>query len=124
MTDRPHVEGYTNDPTVTRALLHPLTIQVFCAWPWLRKRLECPRCEAIGTWKPHGSRRAQREGDRPARRWLCKWCGLYLGPEGWLTCVVNNEAGYWDLPWNVPHGTTPREVVAASVIPKTNPWRG
>jgi hypothetical protein len=49
----------------------------------LRDRLRCPSCTAVGTWKPYGDLWSRiKDGDRPVRRWLCKNCGRYEGPEG------------------------------------------
>ena len=43
----------------------------------LLNRLECPECGAIGKYFLHGG---WISGSRPSgRRWLCKWCGLYVG---------------------------------------------
>ena len=63
----------------------------------LRDRLRCPKCKAVGTWKPHGG--FLDFGDiRKVRRWMCKWCGYYSGPEGELYCQPDIRKGYWDLP--------------------------
>ncbi len=65
----------------------------------LRDRLRCPQCSSVGTWKPHGAWWDQRRyGDRPARRWMCKFCGYYNGPEGTVTAWPDPEAGCWALP--------------------------
>lgn len=88
----------------------------------LRDRLRCPGCSAVGTWKPHGSRFDRRVNqDRPVRRWLCKWCGLYWGPEGVLRAYPNRAKGYWDLPVDdeTPIYLTPQEMCAPAY-----PWRG
>jgi hypothetical protein len=96
----------------------------------LRDRLRCPSCKAIGTWKPHGTWVSRwRDGDRPVRRWMCKWCGRYEGPEGLLKAWINHEAGCWALPYPVdstaPHepGPTPAELVKAE-LGGAWPWRG
>lgn len=88
----------------------------------LRDRLRCPRCRAVGTWKPHGGLLDRFVGGdrRPVRRWMCKYCGLYFGPEGQQQVRVNREAGYWDFE---PAGSeqTPQEILATT---KTWPWTG
>jgi rubredoxin len=92
----------------------------------LRDRLRCPNCRAVGTWKPHGYRHARRTGDRPVRRWLCKYCGHYQGPEGTVTCVVDPELGVWRFPHDMDPTapddlTTPREILRDH---KVWPWAG
>jgi hypothetical protein len=90
----------------------------------LRNRLRCPDCRAVGTYKPHGARRARRGGDRPVRRWLCKWCGYYVGPEGVLRCYPDMDEGCWVLPLD---GEAPRVTPAVAVeaaLGKVWPWVG
>lgn len=88
----------------------------------LRDRLRCRECKAVGTYKPHGYWWAQRIGDRPVRRWLCKCCGLYYGPEGKLSCYPDRVANVWCTPVeDVERQTTPFEVLKAE---KVWPWRG
>jgi hypothetical protein len=89
----------------------------------IRDRLRCPRCRAVGTWKPHGSF-LDHDDTRKVRRWLCKWCGFYVGPEGELDCVVDPDKKCWVLPWEKPDGITPSGAVAESSISRTWPWRG
>lgn len=89
----------------------------------LRDRLRCPNCAKVGTFKPHG---AWLDGwdERGVRRWLCKWCGYYKGPEGqkWARC--STERGWWllddDEAWT--RGTTPKEIMAQNG--GFDPWRG
>ena len=47
----------------------------------LRDRLRCPHCGSVGTWKPHGGI-LDRADTKRIPRWLCKWCGLYVGRDG------------------------------------------
>jgi hypothetical protein len=95
----------------------------------LRDRLRCPTCGAVGTWKPHGTLRERRNGDRPVRRWMCKWCGYYHGPEGELRAFPDHERGAWTLarPFDPiaqdPPGPTPDEIIKRE-MGKTWPWRG
>lgn len=115
---------YTTVPNGWRARFR-LNVVVHEAWSSLRfvgmrDRLRCPRCTAVGTWKPHGYWSAKRAGDRPVRRWLCKCCGLYNGPEGTVTCWPDRESGAWALPVGEPQ-TTPWEVLA---VEQVWPWRG
>jgi hypothetical protein len=105
-------------------------------WVGMRDRLRCPSCKAVGTWKPHGTLTARwgKDHDRPVRRWMCKWCGLYVGPEGILRVYPDLERGWWDFPrpWrpDAPEkpGPTPADVIAESLISSNGkpiwPWRG
>lgn len=99
-------------------------------WVGLRSRLRCPSCKAVGTWKPHGTLSDRWfRGDRPARRWLCKWCGHYVGPEGVVKAFPDPDRGCWVLPrpWDPASpqdaGPTPADVVAGA-MGKTWPWAG
>lgn len=91
----------------------------------MRDRLRCPECRAVGTYKPHGGWLDRVAGDKRAvRRWMCKYCGLYYGPEGRLTVFPNIEQKYWDLPTNATGanvGETPRVIMKRA---KLNPWAG
>lgn len=69
-------------------------------WVGLRDRLRCPQCKAVGTWKPHGGL-LDFEDVRKIRRWLCKWCGYYLGPEGELLCFPDARKRCWSLPRSI-----------------------
>lgn len=82
----------------------------------LRHRLRCPRCRAVGTFKPHGGvvdefvarwsgevviKREPEPGEigiRQVRRWLCKFCGLYWGPEGTVQAFIPTDRPWWVLP--------------------------
>lgn len=57
----------------------------------LRDRLRCPQCSAVGTWKPHGGR-FDRDDLRKVPRWMCKWCGYYIGPEAGIHRAVPDAA--------------------------------
>jgi len=93
-----------------------------------RDRLRCPACRAVGTFKPRGGRR-DKDDERKIRRWMCKWCGFYIGPEGWATRVFPSRAKKC---WVVNVDTisevmlTPRETMIASYPPgyTPDPWRG
>jgi hypothetical protein len=105
----------------------------------LRDRLRCPKCKAIGTWKPHGgwcdriydwwtSNRALAAafaaGAKYAtdRRWVCKYCGHVRCWEGELQAYPHSKTLVWakrdehSLP-------TPKEAVEAN-CGKAWPWRG
>ena len=43
----------------------------------IRNRCRCPKCKAVGTYKPHGYLTGNSR--ESGRRWLCKWCGYYYG---------------------------------------------
>lgn len=109
-----------------------------------RDRLRCPECKSVGTWKPHdgwvdslwtwaehlvGKGITSHLPPRGVRRWLCKWCGHYVGPEGTLRAFVDHDRGTWVLPRpydpdspELP-GETPSEALEA-VMGKTWPWKG
>lgn len=93
----------------------------------LRDRLRCPECRAVGTWKPHGGW-LDGKTSRFARRWVCKWCGLYVGREGALRAFPNLDTGVWMVePQAGPEQTiypTPRGALEQSVIGKVRPWHG
>jgi hypothetical protein len=82
----------------------------------LRDRLRCPSCSSVGTWKPHGGW-FDVEDKRKVRRWLCKWCGYYVGPEGQKRALVQPDFGrVWELQ---DRGTTPKDLSRG-----LNPWSG
>jgi hypothetical protein len=96
----------------------------------MRDRLRCPMCKAVGTWKPHGGW-FDNSDVRRVRRWMCKWCGWYLGPEGKRWVAPNIVKRCWDF--RCPDsGKTPVELVApewnptinAADAPRVWPWRG
>lgn len=98
-----------------------------------RRRLSCPQCHAVGTFKPHGGlanfildyREADKQQPkwptRMVRRWLCKNCGYYIGPEGLTTHCFVDEV--WRLPgqdgWE--SAKTPRAILREN---KVDPWWG
>ena len=91
----------------------------------VRDRLRCPKCKAVGTWKPHGSYWFDGEDERGVARWLCKWCGHYIGPEGVQRAVADPAVKAWQLVKDAgPDSATPQEIINESRIPKTWPWRG
>lgn len=101
----------------------------------LRDRYRCPDCGAVGTWKPHGGTldgiwdRAHGEHEtRLVRRWVCKYCGRYEGPEGLLRAWPDPKRGHWVLPppYDPESGApemTPREAVELQ-LDEVWPWRG
>lgn len=124
---------------MTNPMLNPVAHELVGALRFIgmRDRLRCPGCRKVGTWKPHGTFWDRwREGDRPVRRWLCKWCGLYVGPEGELYAFPSMETGAWALPgWTengravvgddaLPVDKVPSEVVFAHYQRHVNPWAG
>lgn len=105
----------------------------------LRDRYRCPECRAVGTWKPHGGLldriydRATRQElpTRPVRRWVCKFCGRYEGPEGDLRAHLDSERPWWVLP--APYDPesreenqlpTPEEILEETYDRAVWPWRG
>ena len=86
----------------------------------MRDRLRCPACQVVGTWKPHGGW-LDFEDERKVRRWLCKWCGLYVGPEGYKLAGVGESA--WSLEPE-DEGKTPKNAMLTVFGAPVNPWRG
>jgi hypothetical protein len=115
-----------------RVLLFPFVHAALYALRWvgMRDRLRCPQCNAVGTFKPHGTLTARwLYKDRATRRYMCKWCGLYIGPEGVLRAFPDPARKCWVLPqaWDtdspsVP-GLTPADVTR-DALNKTWPWYG
>jgi hypothetical protein len=82
----------------------------------LRDRLRCPRCKAVGTWKPHGGW-LDYPDKGPRRRWLCKWCGWYENSEGWDLAWPSSTRKVW-----VRKGDP--EPTPSEIIEDLDPWRG
>ena len=96
-------------------------MMIWHAIPFVRDRLRCPNCKAVGTWKPHGGY-FDRLDLRGAKRWLCKWCGYYRGPEGDKWCAIH-EHPFWELKDDIGGaGRTPKEIVESEL--GANPWNG
>lgn len=101
------------------------SLMAFSKFFGVRDRLRCPKCGSVGTWKPHGSFWFDREDQRAVRRWMCKWCGLYVGPEGVQQVVSDPNVKAWQLVKDAgPGSMTPEDAVNASSIAHTWPWRG
>lgn len=94
-------------------------------WTGLRDRMRCPNCRAVGTWKMHGSLLERWiYGDIKVRRWLCKWCGHYIGPRGRVVAYIDAESKVWAIPEpGIERGLTPAEGVREA-MGKVWPWRG
>ena len=96
--------------SVLGQLLWEFNHALFCSiLPFqMRDRLRCPKCEKVGTWKPH----------EPPRRWLCKWCGWYedIARTGWCRPCLRKRV--WMLcplsPGKLPH----------EKMSRIDPWRG
>jgi hypothetical protein len=86
-------------------------------------RLRCPRCGAVGTWKPREPVRDERSGAMRPFRWLCKWCGYYDGPEGQKQCCVDTVDRVWKFSEEADTHLTPRRAVRQSAISNAWPWR-
>jgi hypothetical protein len=97
-----------------RWLLNPLVHGFYDALRLvgMRDRMRCPKCRAVGTWKPHGGLFDVHD-KRRVRRWMCKWCGFYVGPEA--IDRVHIGEGVWEL----GAGRTPQ-----SHCGTVFPWRG
>jgi hypothetical protein len=103
----------------------------------LRDRLRCPRCKAVGTWKPHGGwldllvewwtnqhANLPLEAGPPAktRRWVCKYCGYIRSCIGEQQGRPNRVKRVWDV--HGPDSTpTPKEAVEQA-CGTVWPWRG
>lgn len=106
--------------------LNPVVHELVGLVPFVRNRLRCPHCRKIGTYKPHGGKIDKLRGDRrPVRRWLCKWCGWYKGPEGVKQAYPSAETGAWSLEdWDHTHDFTPENVIYGHYGRPVNPWAG
>lgn len=89
----------------------------------LRDRLRCPECRSVGTWKPHGGwfdkqPKLSLTGPQPryTRRWMCKWCGYYVGPES------ESRVHLGDRVWELGEGSTPEKYLLMHT--RAWPWRG
>lgn len=83
-----------------------------------RRRLVCPSCGAVGTWKPYGM--YWRDIDK--RRWLCKWCGYYDAVDGQGWCVISKKQTSWVQADSEPDNSfTPQKVAEKG---RWNPWAG
>lgn len=104
----------------------------------LRDRYRCPSCGAVGSWKPHGGTldgiydrlHGERE-TRLVRRWICKFCGYYEGPEGELRAHLDRERPWWVLPQPYDPETkpenylpTPQDALQEFYDRRVWPWRG
>lgn len=100
-----------------------------------RGRYRCPRCKSVGTWNPHGGLVDARRDLRHVRRWMCKWCGLYRGPEGWNEVVADltvdmsvygpqfeGKRGVWQLVKDAAPGSTTPQKCLAEHMGQTWPW--
>jgi hypothetical protein len=54
---------------------------------------------------------------------MCKWCGIYDGPEGVIQCVPDPIKRVWVFKTDCPDGLTPRERCTLDEH-TLNPWRG
>lgn len=87
----------------------------------LRDRLRCPKCRAVGTWKPHGGWLDARES-RFRRRWMCKWCGYHFNSDGEAKVFPSAAQGCWMTVGSLPqYDPTPQEILEPH---KINPWFG
>lgn len=99
----------------------------------MRDRLRCPKCGAVGTWKPHGGwferwqnfrqgmrQKVEANGARYAtdRRWLCKYCGYNLAKDGQHWCGIDKQKKVWAVRGK---GIDPPP---KEIIDPVWPWRG
>lgn len=104
----------------------------------LRDRYRCPDCGAVGSWKPHGGfldgiydRRHGEYNTRLVRRWVCKFCGHYEGPEGTLRAHLDSKRPWWVLPEpydpesvDETYEPTPQDAMLEYYGRRVWPWRG
>jgi hypothetical protein len=102
----------------------------------LRDRLRCPKCSAVGTYKPHGGwcdlfnewrtnfelKLLPGVVRATSRRWMCKYCGYCRDEHGEHYGAPNGKKLVWDLVGPDSH-PTPKEAVE-KLCGKTWPWRG
>lgn len=117
-----------------RLVLNPLLHEVIFAvtkWTGMRDRLRCPKCTAVGTFKPHGALwKRVKSGDITLRRWGCKTCGYWLAKgtvdgvryDGRTWAFPAAEDGVWRFPDpQIPRTPTPFERLHEW---KVWPWTG
>lgn len=108
---------------------------------FFRDRLRCPKCKAIGTFKPYGglfdrlfytftpSRKMKKHG-RPFKkrlrtffnhkvRFVCKWCGYFEGWHGIEDCCINIESGVWDFKKNHDDYLIPKDMMHEKYLEQT-----
>ena len=87
----------------------------------LRDRLRCPSCRSVGSWKPHGGW-LDVEDKRGVRRWLCKWCGMYIDNEvGMVPAVMSRRYKVWILLCDLEEDDVP---MSPTTHWSGGPWRG
>ena len=90
-------------------------------------RFKCPKCDAIGTWNPHGGIVGDSRGS--GRRYLCKWCGYYIGQPFKQKEIIEREAfidenyGGWRIIDWYEGARTPRDAYIPKDKIKANPWK-
>ena len=98
----------------------------------IRDRLRCPKCKAVGTWKPHGgwldnfvawkwnfaAMLPAGVGVLTARRWVCKYCGYVRNKDGEFQAYPNSVKKVW-YQKDENSTPTPKERVG-----ELNPWAG
>jgi len=93
----------------------------------MRDRFRCPECKSVGTWKPHGG--WLDDSKASGRRWICKWCGLYIGkPMGGnmvrRQAFVDPTLKCWRIQDFYKKDELPKNAFIPKDIVKTNPWVG
>ena len=94
----------------------------------MRDRLRCPECKAVGTWNPHGG--WLDDSKASGRRWVCKWCGHYVGipfNEGDIIkrkAFIDPELKCWRLADFYTGKKLPEGAFIPKDVVKANPWKG
>ena len=80
---------------------------------YMRDRLRCHRCRAVGTWKPHGG---WLHRDKLSRRRLCKYCGYFINASKISLCRPSKTRKVWSHT-----GSMKRPIELCDPL---DPWRG
>jgi len=92
----------------------------------IRDRLRCPECKSVGTWKPHGGWFDNSKAS--GRRWLCKWCGHYVGMlNGEIIerdAFIDFNLKCWRIWDNYDNIEVPQNVYIPRDDAKSDPWVG
>lgn len=94
----------------------------------IRDRFRCPKCGAIGTWKPHGG--IFDSSKSSGKRWLCKWCGFYkgiIGNKGDLVirqAFIDKKKKCWRIEDFYNKDDKYKKVIPKEKLKGIDPWAG
>lgn len=91
----------------------------------LRNHLHCPKCRAVGTYKPYLLIHVNGVLTHRAR-WLCKYCGYFkLAATGEEKQCVIADKGFWEYADEAnPEVTHWTPSTAVKGMGSANPWTG